>query len=259
MPSDTTPFSILNSLPTPRVWSMLVSIFGDLARNPGDQIDGRLLTSLTDGMGLKPEAVRVALHRLRNDAWIESTKSGRTARHALTAYGRKESMAASSLIYARVDHMPTEWIAAITETNDSTQKDEMTKAGFRQIAPRIFVAGANVPAPRSAIVLKGDAAPDWLRTTIIDPETTVQYQELLTHFMRVSDVLDVSPMTNPKDIALLRCLIVHHWRRLVLRHPFLPQALTGSDWPGHLCRQAVTELFDRLPRPQLAELRADNH
>ncbi len=78
MPSEPTPLDILTALPTPRVWSMMVTIFGDLAQAPRDRIDGPLLTRLTDGMGIKPEAVRVALHRLRNEDWITSVKSGRT-------------------------------------------------------------------------------------------------------------------------------------------------------------------------------------
>ena len=257
MPSDAVPLSLFDTLPTPRVWSMLVSIFGDLARNPEDQVDGRVLTNLTDGMGLKPEAVRVALHRLRNDEWIASVKSGRTARHALTPHGRRETLAASALIYAKPGEMPTDWIAAITETNDPNQKDAMLKSGFTQLAPRIFVAGADARVPASVIVLDGKNAPAWMRDAIVDPDMTAQYEDLLTHLHRIRTDLAEQPITSPKDIALLRCLIVHHWRRLVLRHPYLPPAVTGEKWAGHLCRDTVTQLFDRLPRPELADLRAD--
>ncbi len=74
----------LTDLQNLRVWSIIVSLFGDLAQKPGDQISGTTLTQIITPMGIKPEAIRVALHRLRKDGWIESTRSGRASVHFLT-------------------------------------------------------------------------------------------------------------------------------------------------------------------------------
>jgi len=58
------------------------------------------------------------------------------------------------------------------------------------------------------------------------------------------------------ETALLRSMIVHYWRRLVLRSPYLPPSLIGADWPGHQCRDFVVEMLDALPRPSLEQLTA---
>lgn len=252
-----TPVALLTALPTPRVWSMLVTIFGDLAREHRDRIDGQVLTRLTTGMGIKPEAVRVALHRLRNDDWIVSAKTGRTANHALTDFGRRESAQASSLIYAPLEEMPKGWQVALTHANDAGQKDKMQRAGFAPLAPRIFLAGSGAKAPEGSVTLTGRSAPNWLRAEATPTDLTAHYAELLGLLRRVSGAVTDHPIKGPTDIAILRCLIVHHWRRLVLRHPYLPPGLTGADWPGHLCRQEVTALLLRLPRPSLTDLRTD--
>ena len=74
-----------------RVWSIIVSLFGDMAQEPGAQISGGALTQIIEPMGIKPEAIRVALHRLRKDGWIESDRIGRVSRHVLSEFGRTQS------------------------------------------------------------------------------------------------------------------------------------------------------------------------
>jgi phenylacetic acid degradation operon negative regulatory protein len=234
---------------------MLVTIFGDLAQDAEDRIDGTLLTQLTDGMGIKPEAVRVALHRLRNDDWITSLKSGRTASHALTPHARRESQMVSDIIYAPVTELTRDWQVAITETNDAAQKDQMLSAGFAQVSARLYVASGLARAPESVLVLRGERAPKWLESQVIPEDLTLQFDELITVLQQVDRALVETP-PNPLDTAILRSLIVHHWRRLALRHPFLPPNLTGKDWSGHVCRNMVVRELAKLPRPSLMDLRA---
>jgi len=48
-----------------RVWSLVVTIFGDLAQGTGDTLSMQTLARITEPLGVKPEALRVALHRLK--------------------------------------------------------------------------------------------------------------------------------------------------------------------------------------------------
>ncbi|MEP4196349.1 MAG: PaaX family transcriptional regulator C-terminal domain-containing protein [Aliishimia sp.] len=260
MPSRTdftTSLNALKSLGPPRVWSMLVSIFGDLEQEASTRIDGPLLTKLTDGMNIKPEAVRVALHRLRNDNWINSIKSGRTASHALTSDGLKQRNSAAPLIYSPVSDLPAKWQIAILQSNDARQKAALDIAGFVPVAPRIYVANDGAQAPFGVIVSEGKVAPDWAQDQVIPSELTAQFSTLLTTLNTVKLRLTDADNLTALDRALLRCLIVHNWRRLVLRHAYLPPSLVGTTWPGHLCREQVVALLDVLPRPTLSELMAE--
>lgn len=246
--------SALKALGPPRLWSMLVTIFGDLACAPQDRVDGPLLTRLTAGMELKPQAVRVALHRLRNDGWITSEKNGRTASYALTASGRAQSQTASQRIYAPPAKDDAGWCLALTAASDAAQKHHMAAAGFVQLMPRVFCGAATAQAPGDAMMFDGAAAPGWLRDQLIPQDLTQAYAELHVALQRVSDDLQGRPLETALDRAVLRCLIVHHWRRLMLRHPDLPQSLMGADWPGHLCHAQVASLLVLLPRPPLSSL-----
>ena len=59
---------------------------------------------------------------------------------------------------------------------------------------------------------------------------------------------------SPNDIAVLRCLVVHNWRRLVLKHPQAPRGLVRKDGPYHRCHLAVDALLNRYPRPALRDI-----
>lgn len=246
-------------LEPPRVWSMLVSIFGDLACGPGEHIDGPLLTGLMGHMDIKPEAVRVALHRLRNDGWIASVKSGRTARHALTPGALRARNEAARLIYSRAEDLPRDWQVAITAQGDTSLRGDLLEAGFAALSPRLYIGHGGTKAPPGTLLCTGRIAPDWLRGEVVPDTLTAQFDRLLTALRRVRHRLSGGhgPALSPVETALLRVLIVHHWRRLVLRHPYLPPGLLGSDWPGHLCRAQVCDLLDALPRPALEALGAE--
>ena len=74
-----TSINLLSDPQNQRVWSVIISLFGDMAQRPNEKISGAALTRIITPMGIKPEAIRVALHRLRKDGWIESVRAGRAS------------------------------------------------------------------------------------------------------------------------------------------------------------------------------------
>ena len=63
------------------------------------------------------------------------------------------------------------------------------------------------------------------------------------------------PEALPADEALpLRLMLVHEWRRIVLRDPGLPPDLLPPDWPGHAARRHAAGLYRRLLPPSEAWL-----
>ena len=116
----------LGDLGPMRVWSLLVTVFGDLA--PDRPLNGPTLSAIMGEIGIKPEASRVALHRLRSDGWIASAKKGRTSLHALTAKGQSDSDAARQRIYGETQAES----AIVVVTANATDLDPTR---FAQIAP----------------------------------------------------------------------------------------------------------------------------
>ncbi len=245
------------------VWSILVTIFGDLARRPGDRISGSLLSRLTEPMGIKPEAVRVALHRLRNDGWITSERQGRTSRYSLTAHGLTESDAASPRIYAETPQTAQDgpWHLLLGEPVPASQRSEAERLwrarGYVPVAPGAYLAHAPAPSDRpDFLVIEGTPTqvPDWLRDKIGPPDLAAAYralEEALDRALpRIAEVAHVPPL----ETAILRVVIVHNWRRALLAHPDLPAMFFPPDWRGVACRDKVMAALKALPRPSLDTL-----
>jgi phenylacetic acid degradation operon negative regulatory protein len=48
------------------------------------------------------------------------------------------------------------------------------------------------------------------------------------------------------DAFTARILLIHHYRRVVLRDPLLPSALLSADWPGRAARKLCGEIYRGL-------------
>jgi len=259
MPSDAAHDTVLRPLLAdgqPRVWSLLVTMFGDLAQGDTDTLAGPVLSQMTDVMGIRAEAVRVALHRLRNETWITSTKVGRTAVHQLTEFGRRESRRVSPLFYSKLSDFADAWILVVLDEAHGLDRSAIARAGLVSVAPRVFVARSDAEVPRNAVVTEGGTVPDWIRAHLRWPDLGADFTALMGELAQVRRHLDMHPDLDPIATAALRSLIVHRWRRLVLRQPFLPPSLIGADWPGHQCRHAICEVLGELPKPSLQALQA---
>ncbi|XDA99972.1 PaaX family transcriptional regulator C-terminal domain-containing protein [Sulfitobacter sp. LCG007] len=247
------PFSELVSTITgdqpPRVWSLLVTVFGDLARQEKARIGGPVITQLTELMGIKPEATRVALHRLRKDGWIESRRNGRSSGYRLTPLGREQSDAASPRIYGTEPPVSRAWMI-ITDPREA--------AGIAgvQIAPAVWMA-AMLPAAGDTLTAEIDSCtelPGWIRARLCNDDLCAQSIEISVRCEALLNKLAMSDVPGALEVAALRVLIVHGWRRLALRTPVLPDFVFPETWRGVECRQLVAQLLAALPAPPLDAL-----
>ncbi len=229
-----------------RVWSLMISLFGDLARHEGEVIDGPVLSAIMAAMDVRPEAARVALHRLRKDNWIASKKQGRTSQHSLTPNGRLQSQAASTRIYAMPDDLAQDWQLVLV---DDEQGGTEALQGFVNLDGRIYVGAGDLVPPANAFVTIGKDAPDWMKRTLEPAQLGEGYRQLSTALEHAVQLLPSPDQLNPREIATLRCLVVHNWRRLALKHPAVPRPLIHDDWPGLKCHVLVADLLTRYPRP----------
>ena len=246
-----------------RVWSMIVTILGDLAQSEGDMLSGPALTRLTGLMGVKPEALRVALYRLRKDGWIDSRREGRTSQHYLSAKGRAESAAVTPRIYQRDWQAPTSWHLLLSAGQQAEGRQALeawrARAGYISIGSHGAVGPGHLPEglePLFGTGLKEAFVPNWLRDQICPPPLQRDAARLCTAFAEGLTILQTARLDLCEATAL-RCLAVHSWRRLLLRHPDMPATFFPETWSGPRCRGLFCDLLDLLPPPSLAVLEAE--
>ena len=167
----------------PRVPSLLVTVFGELAQAQGTRIGTPVLGRLMEVLRVRPEAMRVALHRLRKDDWIEAERHGRTSSYALTAHGRAESAVATPLIYSNAPGARAAWLVV----TDPAQARTTDPQGGVWVGPQVLVT-ARPPHDDAAHVtpLGADATlPLWMRGKICDPAVAAMSDRLAN---RLADV-----------------------------------------------------------------------
>lgn len=237
---------------TPRVWSLLVTVFGELAQDRDARISGLLLRHLSEHIGIKPEAMRVALHRLRKDGWIDSERTGRTSAYFLTPWGREQSIAASPRIYAKGPAASDAWLV-IFNPGHSAQDNDASGAWISSNLLVTSVRPENDDIVATAL-RSTDILPDWVANKVCDPATINLSQDFLAALEALQASLGTAPELTPMQIAALRVLLVHGWRRIVLKAPMLPDHVFSDGWRGMDCRARTSSLLDQLPKQRLADL-----
>lgn len=236
-----------------KVWSVVVSVMGDLLLTAEDSLSGQQLDALVAPLGINNQALRVAVHRLRNDGWVETEKDGRRSRHHLTDKGRAETQRVWRQIYsAEVDRQQ-----AVTLVIGSP---DLAAADFAEALPKDNA----VLTSRSALVADSAAlpagcltthyvekAPEWVCRAVASADLCAEYRALRE---AVTPLLHAPVPQGVIDRTATRLAVLHHWRRLRLRHGLLPDLVLGDDWDGAQCRKVVHEALTRFARPELDSL-----
>lgn len=240
----------------PRVWSLLVSVFGELAQDPSARISGAVLGQMTALIGIKPEAMRVALHRLRKDGWIKSQRAGRTSHYVLTPWGRAQCAQATPLIYQHSPHAATVWLVVGQPGNTLPEPQPGQTGTAISVGSGLWVVdrAANDPDILCFPLSESAGLPDWIRARITAPALVEAAETLAAQLTHLGKLIPPAARLSPIQIATLRVLVVHGWRRVVLRAPGLPDFVMPPEWRGSACRELVQDLLARLPKPPLEAL-----
>jgi phenylacetic acid degradation operon negative regulatory protein len=238
---------------TPRVPSLIVTVFGDLAQGEQDVIGAPVLGQLMDLIGVKPEAMRVALHRLRKDGWISGQRNGRSSDYRLTERGRAESIAASPRIYNSTPATDTVWLVVV----DPARSGGVEPGAGVWVSQNVLITGERGAASQGfAIALDAGAElPEWMTRKVCDPELAEMSARFAASLEQTLSKL--TPGLDPLEIAALRVLVVHGWRRIALKTPPLPDHVFPDRWAGPACRAAMTDVLARLTKPTLRDLAAN--
>jgi phenylacetic acid degradation operon negative regulatory protein len=205
-----------------RVWSLVITVMGDVAQPHGGQIPFPVLQSILERLGVEPGALRTAMSRLVADGWLVRDRMGRTSHYALSAQGLAEYGPAAARIYATAPAPPESWTIALVD-GDS--------AGIPLTGGFCLFPG---PAPdRAVIAVEG---PLHITDEAGGRFLAAGHRAALERLANDLDVLNRAELA-PLDAIAARVLLIHRWRRIVLRYDPLPDCLMPA---------ACADLHDRV-------------
>ncbi|MBB2160479.1 PaaX family transcriptional regulator C-terminal domain-containing protein [Gluconacetobacter sacchari] len=237
-----------------RLWSVIITIYGDAILPRGGSVWVGTLLALCRGMEVEENAVRTAMSRLAADGWVSRTRHGRNSFYALAPRGREAFLLAAEHIYR--ERAPL-WTGHLTMVMPDASVREtafpaLAEAGFGSPLGGLFVApgGRAVPpgaaCPAFALsgpveALRGLAARAWPLEDIAR-----EYQAFLDAFAPCAEGLDAGAGLDDLGAMVARIVLIHAYRRIVLRDPLLPAELLPADWPGERARAVCGRIYDRL-------------
>ena len=88
------------------------------------------------------------------------------------------------------------------------------------------------------------------------------YRQFLARFGPLGETLVAKSQLSPLESLLVRLLLIHEYRKVILRDPALPAALLPEDWPGReaqaLCRRVYAAVVEGAEAWVSENLRSDD-
>jgi phenylacetic acid degradation operon negative regulatory protein len=236
-----------------RTGSIVITVFGDAIVPRGGSVWLGTLLEFFKALDIDGGVVRTAVSRLASDGWLERNRVGRNSFYRLAATGRHTFDIATRHIY---DPPPQDWtgrfeLLLIGNADDrDASREALRSAGFGSPLPGVWVAPSGVPIPDEAsraIRLEVSAEDDSGRRLLADSWPLENIADAYLKFMKTFEPLRSwitrrAPLANG-DAFTARILLIHHYRRVVLRDPLLPLALLPKDWPGRAARALCGEIY----------------
>jgi phenylacetic acid degradation operon negative regulatory protein len=239
-----------------RTGSIIITVFGDAIVPRGGSVWLGTLLEFFRAIDIDSGVVRTAMSRLAADGWLERSKVGRNSFYRLVKKGRQTFDAATTHIY---DPPPSDWtgrfellLIPASEDRDAS-REELKNAGFGSPLPGVWIAPSGVPVPEeaaSAIRLEVSAEDDSGRRLLSQSWPLDRTADAYLKFMKTFEPLRAwigrREALSDADAFTARILLIHHYRRVVLRDPLLPTALLPPDWPGRAARELCGEIYRGL-------------
>ena len=239
-----------------RTGSIVITVFGDAIVPRGGSVWLGTLLEFFKSLDINNGVVRTAMSRLAGDGWLERERVGRNSFYRLTKRGRQTFVAATRHIY---DPQGSDWTGRFellligrAEDRDAC-RDALKNAGFGSPLPGVWVAPSGAPIPEEAggaIRLEVSAEDDSGRRLLSESwpleRTAEAYLKFTKTFEPLCDWISGGARPSDTDAFTARILLIHYYRRVVLRDPLLPAVLLPSDWPGTAARRLCGAIYRSL-------------
>ncbi|MBT12535.1 MAG: phenylacetic acid degradation operon negative regulatory protein PaaX [Oceanospirillaceae bacterium] len=251
-----------------RAGSLIITIFGDSIVPRGGKVWLGSLINVLEPLGLNQRLVRTSVYRLsKEENWLQAEQLGRRAYYSLTPQGRKRFDQAFKRIYVPATR---EWdgrwcLAVLTQVPAEMRqqvREELQWQGFGAFGPTLVATPHCDPQEvrstlqelgvldatilfdtkecdeSSSRALRAQSRECWNLDQISD-----SYQSFLEQFRPVWQEMSSADQLDPQECFIARTLLIHEYRKVLLRDPQLPAELLPSDWNGAAARQLCHNLY----------------
>lgn len=249
--------------------SLLVTVWGDSIAPHGGTVWLGSLIDLVAPFGLNERAVRTSVFRLKNEKTLSSFQEGRRSFYTLTASGQHRFEEATKRIYNHTDEAwGGEWTLLFSERrklDDDIKKQlslELAWLGFGDLGSGIYahpncereiverlVSDLDISSHVAFMKANGLSLTDETQEHILVQKgwnlSSIEsgYTDFITHFSPIINKLNHNTNLTSEQSFNLRTLLVHDYRRALLRDPMLPSNLLPESWNGNTAKELFHDIY----------------
>ncbi|RBW51858.1 phenylacetic acid degradation operon negative regulatory protein PaaX [Marinobacter sp. F3R11] len=260
-----------------RAGSLIITTYGDIVHPRGGNVWLGSLMKLLKSMGVSERLIRTSVYRLVQDGWLQAEKVGRCSYYSVTGAGLRRFQQAFEHVYTLgTDDWDGSWcLVFLNQLEPETRarvREELKWLSFGSMATGVmehprFTRNELLPllqewgALEDTIVMQTQPleqrSPRALRRQVKESwnldELGFRYKRFLETFRPLWRELSTNDNLSPEDCVTARILLIHEYRKILLRDPLLPDELLPGDWEGRSAKQLCRNLYRAIYS------RADQH
>jgi len=253
--------------------SFIVTVFGDVISQHGNSVWlGSLIDSLKP-LGISERLIRTSVFRLVKDDWLQVEKIGRKSFYSYTETAHQHYTKAARRIYAGDSQYSSDnWLIVIPSFVSKNKlmllKRQLQWLGFSSLSsgayahPSIDEASVEEMIKEyelegSVIIFSSKIYDEGSETALkklvhqkwhLD-QLQMNYQSLIDDYKPVLNTLESNYNLTDQQSYLLRNLLIHRYRRILLNDYELPQNILPPDWTGFVANSLVKQLYKLIAKP----------
>jgi len=264
-----------------RAKSLLITFFGDVVSQHGREIWLGSAATALQGLGINDRLVRTSVFRLTKEGWLEVDREGRRSFYRFSNFGSLEYQRAARRIYsARGESWQGRWQLLIPTAVDEKIREDLRRSlnwlGFRTITPGTYARpGGDLDTikglldefniEQSVVLMDAETSSittkKALREVVSEhwklDELAADYADFIRLFGPLGQAISKGKKPTPEEAFQARLLLIHEYRRILLRDTPLPEDLLPNRWQGTVARQIVSTLYPSLAGPSEAYVIAE--
>lgn len=252
--------------------SQLVTFFGDVMSVHGEWVWLGSLIEALQPLGYSERLVRTSVFRLVQDQWLQTEKVGRKSYYSFTDTAKKHNQKAARRIYAgEFGTWDGCWLIVlptfVSEPKLTEFRRQLEWLGFSPLASGVYAHPSfeqqsleetveEMALSDSVVIFTSktldQASNAVLKHLVMDrwniAELEQNYQSFINTYAPMQALLKTTKL-NDKQSFLLRLLMIHEYRRILLKDHELPQDMLPKPWAGFAAHKLVSQMYGQLATP----------
>ncbi|WIO73933.1 phenylacetic acid degradation operon negative regulatory protein PaaX [Porticoccaceae bacterium LTM1] len=253
-----------------RAGSLIITLYGDTISQHGNSAWLGSVINALQPFGLSQRLVRTAVYRLIQDNWLSSEQVGRRSYYSLTEFGLRHYQKAARRIYAAEHSQASgEWLFVYLSSLPDREREQLRKElrwlGFGNLFPAVMAKpGAErrsldetlreLGLHEQVMILRSQpddlTSEQHLRKLVYEcwnlSELEQQYRSVWEVFQPIYQRLKQGDLLSPEQAFQLRTLLIHEYRRLLLKDVELPSSLLPASWIGTDVQNLAANLYRKV-------------